>query len=406
MVSRVVRRAALGAVLVLLSGACEIKETTTAVAEPVVVVEAVLRPDLAVQTVKLRWSQSGTPAPEPPLSDCFDTSSGDVLCPSAFAIRGATVSMQPLDRLNPGCDSVIFFAEGSGLDRGSYFSQDPCLVPLQSGERIALRVEVDGGDGQLVTGTTRVPGIDQVRVLLRGTPLSLDLVDNQVNRDRDTLQISVAARSGRAMSVKGGRLDLMTDSMGMTLPVGMADPLNDGRQILAAGFRYPLVVGVADSNLYDFTRSFSDPITGRGFINHLSGGIGVFGAMAVARYALRVVADPHDPRDGRIHLSHIDTTNTATLVDIDWEGYIVGTGDARVNAFFKGVWLGHGIDQSVSGQFRKDSLFVQINQRDPSDSTRSRRYLMAGFFNANQLSTMKVIDTLGRTVTVLQAVRQ
>jgi hypothetical protein len=46
---------------------------------------------------------------------------------------------------------------------------------------------------------------------------------------------------------------------------------------------------VTDTNYYDFVRSRSDPFTGRGFLNHLEGGIGVFGSVEAHTYYLRVI---------------------------------------------------------------------------------------------------------------------
>ena len=53
-----------------------------------------------------------------------------------------------------------------------------------------------------------------------------------------------------------------------------------------------------DTNYFDFTRSITNPLTGRGFINHLSGGIGVFGSIAPVTYELRVTAPQTDAREG------------------------------------------------------------------------------------------------------------
>ena len=61
---------------------------------------------------------------------------------------------------------------------------------------------------------------------------------------------------------------------------------DSGLLIQAGAFTAVLTV---DSNYFDFVRSGSDPITGRGFLNHLEGGIGVFGSVAPYRYTLRVV---------------------------------------------------------------------------------------------------------------------
>jgi hypothetical protein len=85
---------------------------------------------------------------------------------------------------------------------------------------------------------------------------------------------------------------LFTDTLGVALPGDLVNPFEGGdagRPVFGVGREYSLTVAVTDTNYYDFVRSRSDPFTGRGFLNHLEGGIGVFGSVAAYRYVLRVV---------------------------------------------------------------------------------------------------------------------
>ena len=84
---------------------------------------------------------------------------------------------------------------------------------------------------------------------------------------------------------------LVTDSLGIALPADLYNPFagDSGRPVFEVGREYTLGVAVTDTNYYDYVRSRSDPFTGRGFLNRLDGGIGVFGSVETYRYYLRVV---------------------------------------------------------------------------------------------------------------------
>jgi len=120
-----------------------------------------------------------------------------------------------------------------------------------------------------------------------------------LDRLRDTIRIGVDPIFARALQVEVRRRDdpdslkvyLFTDTLGVALPGDLFNPFegDSGRPVFEVGREYVLAVALADSNYYDFVRSRSDPFTGRGFLNHLDGGIGVFGSVATYRYYLRVV---------------------------------------------------------------------------------------------------------------------
>jgi len=82
-----------------------------------------------------------------------------------------------------------------------------------------------------------------------------------------------------------------TDTLGLAIPADLYNPFagDSGQNVFEVGQEYALGISVTDTNYYDFVRSRSDPFTGRGFINHLEGGVGVFGSVATYVYYLRVV---------------------------------------------------------------------------------------------------------------------
>jgi hypothetical protein len=51
--------------------------------------------------------------------------------------------------------------------------------------------------------------------------------------------------------------------------------------VFVPGFEQALTVAAADTHLYDYYRSGSDPFSGVGLITHVQGGLGVFGSVAV-----------------------------------------------------------------------------------------------------------------------------
>jgi hypothetical protein len=121
----------------------------------------------------------------------------------------------------------------------------------------------------------------------------------ELDRQRDTIRIAIDAVLARAMQVEARWRDdpdeialyLFTDTLGIALPGNLFNPFegDSGRPVFEVGQEYSLTVAVTDTNYYDFVRSRSDPFTGRGFLNHLEGGIGVFGSVEARTYYLRVV---------------------------------------------------------------------------------------------------------------------
>jgi hypothetical protein len=207
---------------------------------------------------------------------------------------------------------------------GIYVTESMCA--LRAGDRVALRIETP--EGKVVTGTTRIPGARSVTVT-GGPPASFVYPDGTIplDRTRDSIRISADPVFARAMQVEAVRNDvgvsttfrLTVDTMGMVIAGDLVDPFDgDGRTVFRAGAYYLLTVALTDTNYYDFTRSGSDPFTGRGFINHLTGAVGVFGSVATTTYKLWVVAPMTDPREG---LYSISGQLAGQNLNVSWELY-------------------------------------------------------------------------------------
>ena len=76
-----------------------------------------------------------------------------------------------------------------------------------------------------------------------------------------------------------GPFFLFTDTTALDVAGSLRNFLTEdlGRAFVP-GFDQELVLGAVDANFFDYYRSGSDPFTGTGLINHLEGGIGLFGA--------------------------------------------------------------------------------------------------------------------------------
>jgi hypothetical protein len=397
-------RAWRGAIGLLAAGAlasgCELTETTVADGEPVVVVHAVLEPPRQ-PVVVLEWSRTGQ-APVAPAPACQQS---DFIpqCPPGDPIRGATVVLNNLDIASNRCDGTATLSETDPARLpGVYRQSAGCFAPLP-GNRITMTVTLPG---HAVTGALVVPVVDS----LRTTPRSLIL-----NRDRDTLRVAVWTHNGRALQVEARPLDnlnnraflFVTDTLGIAIPGNFTLPsdTNSGTSVFRPGHGYMVALGVTDTNYYDFARSSSDPFTGRGFINHLVGGVGVFGAINTYRFPIRVVANIDDPREGEWL---VQGTVAGVDVNVRWDGYLDGRGDTvAVGAFVSGNWLDGVLSTSVDGTFRGNDLEAEISFVSGPDSAlvRKRQHL-TGRFAPNGPFPIEVRDVGGALLGTLLAVRQ
>lgn len=404
-------------------GGCELDEVVVPPGDPIVLVHAVIRPDRQQQFVVVERSFSGLVDPNE-LSN-FPIPGGQA---PHIPLEDAVVTVTNLDLSGGPCGDTVPFGPtpgaGSGLIAlpGVYWAPPSCPT-MQPGDRLALRVETP--DGEVVTGTTRLPGLTRAAITLHGTSTSIDVGAGETlefNRDRDTLRIHVEPIAGRLMQVEVRRTRvrhtdgltgrqpvtrILADTTEMRLPGSAADlfETGDGEDVFRAGRRYALSVALTDSNYYDFVRSANNGITGRGFINHLSGGVGVFGSLVGPSTEVTVVGDVDDPREGAYRLEGtiqgIDVDATLTI-------YLARPlEESEFSAFLDGGWIRRGISGwvsiqrtrwSVDGSFRGDSLFALVS--DPGAMVGVRLYRLVGLRREGSF-TLTVSDTMGLTAGLL-----
>lgn len=265
---------------------CELTKVTVPQGEPIVVVQAVLSARTTDQFVIVERSLTGS---APLGGTSLDIPPGEPRLPIADAT--VVLSHEGPSSCTPATDTLLPQAPASGV----YVTTRFCL--LSAGDRVRLRVVTP--DGTVVTGATTVPGARAVSVRLATDSATAEEQVLDLDRLRDTIRIGVDPILARALQVEVRRrgnpdslvVYLFSDTLGVALPGDLYNPFegDSGRPVFEVGREYTLAVALADSNYYDFVRSRSDPFTGRGFLNHLDGGIGVFGSVATYRYSLRVV---------------------------------------------------------------------------------------------------------------------
>lgn len=409
------RRPPIAALLLVppLIAGCELQETQVAPVAPGIVVHAVMRPDQPVQFVLVERLFDGvveaqkSVEPVPP---------GGLQTP----VTDATVTVTNIDLPADTCGAAVTF------DRmpvpGVYWSRPGCPT-MRPGDRLALEVDVPGLG--TVRGVTRVPGLEGSRFTVGNRTASAgDTI--RLNRDRESLDIAIAAQFHRALQIIGYRvgtappgaaafledrivaLELLVDSTQVTVPgtVRLIRGRGTAEPALRGGRRYEMVAGVTDSNYYDFARSSNNGITGRGFINRLTGGIGVFGSMVAAPFTLEVTADTDDEREGTYLLTG---ELEGVAVDVEVTLYLAPAPAAgELSGFARGTWLfrtlgaegaavtrPRNIDgQSVDGRFDADTLRVVIPTLHARDGPRLSPLTVKGVRNGSQPFTARVTEPL------------
>jgi hypothetical protein len=328
---------------------CTLREVITApLSNPVLVVEGVIDPRDSVQAILVQRSELGGPT------------SAEV---------GATVVVTDLDPHGCATPAVQLDESGGGALPGTY--QTSKLCALTAGDRLTLKVTT--GDGRIVTGATRVPGIGGVQVRVANTTASLPGTMLTLDRTRDSVSVNASLTFARALQVEAVRttagedpISIIVDTTALTLPGNLVDPTGDGRTIFHAGCYYALTVAAMDTNYFDFVRSATNPLTGQGFLNHLNGAVGVFGSVAPVPFQLKVTAPQTDPREGLYQVSG-RLQGVSVSVNVTWDVYrdplahdsTFAAGDGFF-AFVDGSWVGGTVHTSANGSFPASAFVGQM----------------------------------------------
>ena len=348
---------ALASCLVFL--ACELDEITIPQPQPVVVVHSVIDVGQPMQFVILEQSLTGRssehyssgPVPPAPAGEGIPIEGAYVTLTyhGAGSCEQPTVVLQEQPPVELGGLGVVA--------SGTYVTGELC--PVAPGDSVELHVEAL--NGEVVRGVTVIPGARSIDVYTRseqGDYLTLD-------HGADSVWIDIDPIAGRALVFElsrdplrtpdaygGTHFTLASDTMSMVLAGDLITfgDVDEGEAVFRPGTYMTLTVAVADTNYYDFERSFSNPLTGRGFINHLDGGIGVFGSVLTSERYLRVIDSQDDEREGLYRVSGtVDSVDVDILLDLYLEPSL-RNGD--FSAFVDGNWVEGTVSTSADGHYR------------------------------------------------------
>jgi hypothetical protein len=405
---------------IILFAACELEEIAIPSGDEVFIVHAVMRPDQQRQFVLVERSWRGHD--DPADLDNFGLPPNSPQLP----LIGAMVTVSNLDFPGDPCGSAVMFDESApGLYRGP--GNCPTMRP---GDELELEILVPSGEA--IRGTTEVVELDSAWVQGAFGAVPFGAPDSLVfNRDTDTLRFAVYGSHGRLVEIQFNRLDyygnlstsgfdrssFLADTNDFIVPGSILDLLErgEGDEVLRAGRRYMMTVAMTDANYFDFVRSRNNSVTGRGFINHLQGAVGVFGSLAALPLIVDVVGEADDSREGVYRLTGIAASVT---VDATLSMYLRHPVDsAESSGFLRGVWL-QETEQgwqpwnpkglSVDGQFVGSAFDIVVEQPLLDRGERPGTTLvLAGTWAADSFEVTVRDETLsgGRILGVLTAVK-
>jgi hypothetical protein len=211
------------------------------------------------------------------------------------------------------------------------------------------------------------------------------------DRDQDTLRVWLEALAGRLLQLEIRRTGVLAitgverlepsakifaDTTALSVPGDALDLFGGGTgyDLFQAGRHYMLTAALSDTSYYDFARSANNEFTGRGFINRLSGGTGVFGSLVATSTPLMTIGVMDDEREGVYRLQgqvqgiDVDAELTVylarSLEDAELSGFL--TGDwVTTAAGPEGaeVWVSRQVElRSVEGSFEDQSLTAVVMQ--------------------------------------------
>ena len=242
-------------------GGCELGSTVIPRADPVLVVHSIIDPSLGTQYVLVEQSLSGR---APVIGSGDYDPNNPITSGNGVPVSGAAVTITGTGV--PG----VRFAE-TRIGSGVYFAR---VNGIRPGSQYSLAVSAQG---MTVAGTTVVP--------VATRPVAVPLV--RFNRDHDAVNLPISDVSlARAYWVRIDAPDSPYELFTLDRTIAIAGDVRnvftqDFLKVFYPGFLQTMTVAAVDSNVYDYYRSGNDPFSGRGLINHLNGGLGVFGSMVI-----------------------------------------------------------------------------------------------------------------------------
>jgi hypothetical protein len=134
------------------------------------------------------------------------------------------------------------------------------------------RLDIIVPDGREITGSTTIPA---------ETAHTLVPVSQTMDRLHDTLSLAwarVPGARGYELFISSSRTTFSVFADTAIRLLGTTESQN-GDVAFVSGLTHQVVASAVDANYYDYFRRASDQITGTGVINHLHGGLGVFGSI-------------------------------------------------------------------------------------------------------------------------------
>jgi len=303
---------AAGLLWACLAAGCEVAEVTTAPGEDVVVVEAVLRTDRAVQQVLLHRAVAGT------LAGGVDG--------ARVTVTGAAGDVHTLVP-GSGCyfiDPIYARSDTLDFDGSCYVTAGGDVGWVQPSQTYDLRVET--ADGRVIQGRTTVPGTYQVPSLRQAPTLgflcsmapdsTFELLWTQSGGAWTYVaDLSITGLSGLAgrglripdpMLVRGVSVSQADTTLVLPTEFGVFERLQYDSELLLAirdgfpeGARMDLVLAAVDRNWLNSVRGTGFNPSGLVRISTVVGdGVGVFGSLNVQRGVVVVRKSTSIPRCG------------------------------------------------------------------------------------------------------------
>jgi hypothetical protein len=276
---------------------CEFNHTTVPPGAEQPVVHAVLNPGRSVQRVLVERTLTGRVEIPPDLKfdaeDPIVSGGGVPISGARVVVYGPTDSAVLAERPpRSGSQGTGLYEFVNGTEPAPGDAR-PTLEVLR-GVRYHLRVTTP--EGRVVTGTTTVPD---------ATPVSALANPESFNRDVDSVfvfwdAVPLAARYQLRIESPHGPFALFVDSLEYLVSGSLRNLFAERLpMVFQPGFTQAFQIGAVDANFYDYFRSFNSPFTGSGIINHLDGGVGLFGSYVLVRYrTLSVTATPRYAFEG------------------------------------------------------------------------------------------------------------
>lgn len=348
----------------LASAACEFGREPVAVGRPQPVVHAVLDPtvyptyDVLLENTLTGRVDVRTTRYDP--NDPIVSGGGDPISGATVEIAG-NAGMQGAIVTARGIELVTQRTDGKG--RGVYRFKNlppPAMGPGDGNELPIIRtrtyeLRVTLPDGRTMTATTTIPV---------SLPRPDTLATRTFDRERDAYLFTwpaaeLAHRYLLRIDTPYGPFQLFTPDTGITVTGDLRNLFAEfAPHAFVPGFLQTLQVSAVDTNYYDYFRSRNNPFTGTGIIDHVTGGTGVFGAVAPIRTSrLEVVAPVDDPIEGRWRASGGGAT-----MDLYLDGASLASGrliEGTVRRGLLGTRSGGRLTMAVlRGQLANDTLDV------------------------------------------------